>query len=338
MKVRALDAARATGSVPARPSAGGIVPAPESLPQKSVLGKAIQWADEYTSPRANTAGNFKQASYVQALLQGAAEGAYLEGWSGALIGGGSALMGTLVDRKTSNPWLALATGAGAGTAFGAAISALTGGPVAVGMVVGGLTGAFQTIRSTALSRVRDAGGNATMISALFVPGIAKVAGGIGASVGARMDSKAAQAAVGAAAGAALGAVLAATGFAPVGVATAVLGSAAAGALGPFFGPRFSQGFRNLAEDAGKGVDKLLQATGLSGHALDENARNAVGSVPASFVKEGLRGFMYSDGSLIGLLIGGAMESVQQAHIMLASRKEGGEDKLEAPPQELSEAS
>ncbi|MBI3929322.1 MAG: hypothetical protein HY319_27495 [Armatimonadetes bacterium] len=295
--------------------------ADSARPDRSVLGKALHWVDSYTSPRPTTAGNFAEASYVQALLQGAVEGAYLQGWSGGLIGGGSALLGTLVDQKTRNPWLALASGAVAGAAFGSAVAAATGAPLAGAIVVGSLTGAFQTVRSTALSRVRDAGGNATMVSAMFVPGPAKVAGGIGAAIGARMNSRPAQALVGAASGAALGAALAATGFAPVSIPAAAAGSALAGAVGPYLGPRFSQFFRNLAEDAGKGLSKLLQVTGIRKQPLDDMTGNAVGSAPSSFIKEGLRGFMYSDGSLIGFLIGGVMESVQQAHIMFFSKRE-----------------
>ena len=140
-------------------------------------------------------------------------------------------------------------------------------------------------------------------------------------MGARMDGKFQQAVVGAATGAALGAGLAAIGYAPVSLAMAALGSGLAGAVGPFIGPRFSQFFRNLADDIGSGVATLLYKTGILDKPLEDKAANAIGSVPAAFVKEGMRGFQLSDGGLMGFVVGGLMESAQQAQIALFSKKE-----------------
>lgn len=297
-------------------------PAPPEQPdEKGPLGKAIQWLDDYTSPRSDTAGNFKQASYFQAAFQGGSEGFYLMGLPGIAAGASSALTGAFVQNKTGSELAGLAAGTSVGAALGAGVGALTGIPLFGATMVGALVGSFQTIRAHGEAKIRDSGGNATMISAFFVPGPAKVAGGIGAAMGARMESKWAQAVVGGLSGAALGGALAAIGYAPVSVATAALGSALAGAAGPFVGPRFSQFFRNLAQDAGTGISKLLHKTGMVKEPVEAKAANAIGSVPAAFLKEGMRGFQLSDGGLAGFVVGGLMESAQQAQIALFSKKE-----------------
>ena len=241
-------------SLPNKPPAQEPAPAPVEKEEQGPIGKAIRWLDDYTKPRADTAGNFKQASYFQAAFQGGSEGFYLMGPAGIAAGGASALTGAFVQNKTGSQVAGLAAGTAVGAGLGAAVGALTGMPLFGAAMVGGLVGSFQTIRAHGESKIRDSGGNATMISAFFVPGPAKVAGGIGAAMGARMESRWAQALVGAASGAALGGALAAIGYAPVSIATATLGSALAGAAGPFIGPRFSQFFRNLAQDTGRVLD------------------------------------------------------------------------------------
>lgn len=313
------------------PNKPPVVPptAPETSEEPGPIGKAIRWLDDYTKPRADTAGNFKQASYFQAAFQGGSEGFYLMGPAGIAAGGASAITGAFVQNKTGSQVAGLAAGTAVGAGLGAAVGALTGMPLFGAAMVGGLVGSFQTIRAHGESKIRDSGGNATMISAFFVPGPAKVAGGIGAAMGARMESKWAQALVGGASGAALGAGLAAIGYAPVSIATAALGSALAGAAGPFIGPRFSQFFRNLAQDAGRGISNLLVKSGIVEKPLDDKKAGVLGSVPAAFLKEGMRGFQLSDGGLSGFVVGGLMESVQQAQIALFSKKE---DQLgEKPP-------
>ncbi len=290
-------------------------------PPQGPIKKAIDWLDDYTSPRETTAGNFKGANYFQAFFQGGTEGFYLMGPAGVVAGAGSALTGSLVQNRTGSQVAGVLCGTAVGAALGTAVGALTGQPLFNAGVLGGLLGGFQTIRAHGKAEIRDAGGNATMISAFFIDGPSKVAGGIGAAAGARYEEPWKKALVGAGVGAGMGAGLAAVGFAPCSVPIAALGAGLAGAVGPFFGPRFSQFFRNLAEDSGKGIEAVGLKTGLVQTPIDEKYRNAIGAVPAAFIKEGIRGFMYSDGGLAGFVVGGTMESVQQAHIMFFSEKE-----------------
>lgn len=312
--------------VPVKPE-----PEPESSSDGGVLSplkKGIKWLDDYTSPRPHTAGNFNGASLFQAAFQGGTEGFYLWGLPGAAAGAASALGGATAQNKSGSQILGLVTGTGVGAAAGYVIGLYTGNPGAVAN--GALLGLFQTIRAHGESRVRDSGGNATMISAFGVDGPAKLGGGLGAVAGVRLGSQLAEteflkdkpkmqklvtAVIGGATGAAAGAVLAQVFNPPGGLATIMAYSAAAGAAGPFIGPRFSQFFRNLAEDIGKGIEKVLPTE------VDEKKRNALGSLPASFIKEGIRGYQYSDGGLSGFVLGGIMETVQQAQIALFAKEE-----------------
>lgn len=364
---------------------------------RSLVRKAIGWLDDYTKPRTHTAGNFSEASKFQAAFQGGTEGFYLWGLPGVVAGAGSATLGTIVQNKSGSQILGVITGTAVGAAAGYVISLVTGDLTAVPTTA--VLGLFQTVRAHGKSEVRDSGGNATMISAGLagagIPGLSKIGGGLGAVTAVRLKEKlekieylkdkpklmkAIQAAVGAVSGAASGVILSTLFSPPVGLATVIGFSAAAGAVGPFFGPRFSQFFRNVAEDAGKGAQKIYEkiknsadtvknkaltvlggagtgaavTAGLaaafslpvalpivlavgavagagggawlyknakSGDELAPATRNAVGSLPASVLKEGVRGYQYSGGSLSGFVLCGIMETVQQAQIALCAKPE-----------------
>ena len=296
-----------------------------AAPFKKAAGavkKGIKAVDDYTSPREETAGNFEKASYFQACFTGGTEGLCVMGAPGILVGAGSAAAGVAVTNATGSQALGVVAGVSAGAAAGAGIGAVIGGPLGVvgGAIAGGVLGAMETFRGNPESATRDAGGNANMISAPFIPGPAKMAGGIGAAVGTKMKSKTAKSIVGGTVAAAIGGTLAAVGFAPVSIPVAVGACAAAGVLGPHLGPRYSQFFRNLSNDIGKGLTKLGKKIGIVKEDSDGGkAKNIIGAIPASFMKEGLRGFALSDGSLTKMLASGVMESVEQAHIFLKSK-------------------
>lgn len=292
------------------------------------MKKPVRWIDEYTSPRETTDGNLPKANYFQAFLQGGTEGYFLMGPPGIAAGAGSALMGTLTQNKTGNELVGLLAGTATGVGLGVAVGALSGQPLLDAGILGGLLGGFQTTRAHANASVRDSGAAATMLGALAIEGPAKMAGGLGAAAGGRMEKGWQRALVGVGVGASLGAGLAAVGFAPLSVPLSAAAGGITGGVGPFFGPRFSQLFRNLSEDSGKGMECVGLKTGLAKGPMDPRHRNALGAVPAAFVKEGLRGFLYSDGGWQGLVLGGAIGSVQQANIMYASQSPPKDEKDE----------
>lgn len=320
-----------TSQVPA--TMGQKIISPFKEAGKKVVEKVkdgYDFIDEYTSPREETAGNFKNASYFQACFTGATEGFYVMGLPGIVMGSVPAAVGVAVSNKTGKESLGVVAGIISGAAVGAGVCAIVTGPagVVVGGVTGAILGAMETFRGSSKSETRDGAGNANMISAPFISGPAKMAGGIGAAIGTRMESKTAKSVVGGIAAAIIGGTLAAIGFAPVSIPVAIAACGAAGVLGPILGPRYSQLFRNLSSDIGKLVGKAAKKTGLikEGKDMDSKKKSIIGAIPASFVKEGLRGFALSDGNIGKMLIGGVMESIEQAHIFLTQKK--GKGKVE----------
>lgn len=285
------------------------------------LGKAAHWLDEYTTPRESTQGDFESHDYKQSLFHSIESGYAFMGLMGISVTAASSLTSTFAVHKTGSRALGAIAGAATGAAAAAAVSTITGGNPIVSAVGGALLGALQSMRGDKASEVRDASGGATMLTGLFLPGTTKIAGALGAGAGAAFEKPAAKIAIGALTAGALGAVLGATGIAPGGALFAAGISALGGAVGPFFGPRFSQFFRNLANDCGKGVQKLAQKTG-HGDKLSETMANEIGSLPASFTKEGIRGFINSDCKLIPIVVGGLIESIELMYIFTHQKTSG----------------
>lgn len=298
-------------------------------PERGVL----QWLDEYTRPREGTAGDLHENSYIQPMFHAVPAGFAFMGLPGIGIAAGASLAATVTARHTQSRPLAFVAGAATGVAAAAGLGMLGGNLSVATMVGGGLLGAVQAFRGDKAARVRDASGNATLISGLFLPGTSKIAGAVASGIGASLEdsSPLTQAAVGAVSGAALGAGLSALGLAPAGLALTVSLSAAAGGVGPLFGPRFSQGFRNLASDSGNLAVKGLKKLGLEKN-LNEDVANGIGAFPSQFLKEGLRGFINSDFQISGMLVGGAIESLELVELFWEQKKEHAKPPEPPPPQ------
>ncbi|GMU57031.1 MAG: hypothetical protein AMXMBFR33_61770 [Candidatus Xenobia bacterium] len=284
---------------------------PEKEPTSSLPGP-LGWLDRYTQPRSSTDGDLEENSYIQPMFHSIPAGFAFMGLEGVIVASGASLASTFVSRKTGSRALALAAGAAFGAAAAAGLGSLTG-PVGVAQVVGGcLLGGLHSFRGDKAASVRDASGNATLINGLFLPGTSKLAGAIGSGVGACLEDEPTwkKVAVGAATGAALGGALVALGQAPAGMALTVSLSALAGGVGPMFGPRFSQGFRNLGQDSGRVANQGLRRLGVPEEKLNDELANNIGAFPGQFLKEGLRGFINSDMNVSALFVGGLVESAE----------------------------
>lgn len=283
----------------------------ESEPTSNLPG-AIGWLDRYTKARPSTGGDLDQNSYIQPMFHAIPAGFAFMGMQGIAVGAAASLAATFVDRKLDSRVLAFAAGAATGAATAAALGSLTG-PLGVAQIVGGaLLGGIQSFRGDKDAAVRDSSGNATLISGLFLPGTSKLAGAVGSGLGACLEDQPVwkRMAAGAVTGAALGGALSAIGMAPAGMGLTVALSALAGGVGPVFGPRFSQGFRNLGNDSGRMANNGLRKLGVPEEKLSEDLANQIGAFPGQFLKEGLRGFINSDMQISGMLVGGAVESFE----------------------------
>jgi hypothetical protein len=276
-----------------------------------------------SSPRPSTLGDFDGPAWFQAGFQASVEGFYLGGL--AASGGclAASMSGLWVGHKSGSQLAGCLTGSAVASTIMGALAA-GGGPAAYipATITGGLLGAFVTFRGNARSRVRDSAGNAAMLAAPFLHGPSKVVAGLGAATAEKIGGSSRQRAlVGAAVAGGLGAALSACGYAPLGLLGTTAICTAAGAIGPFFGPRFSQFFRNTSLELGDHIVAGAKKVGLE-HEPSRRVSNALGAIPSSFMKEGLRGCMLADFSPTAFVLGGIAESIQQMDIFLhASDKE-----------------
>lgn len=284
------------------------------------LKKFVDWLDEYTSPRKGTGGDFHENDYIQPMFHAVGSGYAFMGLPGVAVAAASSLAGTFATRKTKSAKIGLLAGGVTGALVAVALGAAMGGPgIVAGVIGGGLLGVMQTLRGDAKSSVRDGSGGATMFTGFFLPGTSKIAGAIASGIACKTTSPKAKFLVGLLSGAAIGAMLGAIGFAPGGIIFPAVISAIGGATGPFFGPRFSQFFRNLANDCGKLVVQGLRKLGVSDKAISEKTANVIGAFPSQFIKEGIRGFINSDFQISGLVVGGLTEGLELAHVFLFSK-------------------
>ena len=301
----------------------------EPAAQDSKLPGALGWLDNYTRPRAATSGDLDQNSYIQPMFHAVPAGFAFMGMKGIASAALASVAATFVDRKVHNRALAFAAGATVGALATAALGSLSGPAGMVEIVGGAMLGGVQSFRGDRTAEVRDASGNATLISGLFLPGTSKIAGAVASGVGASLETASwrTQALVGAATGAALGVGLSALGLSPAGMVTTAVVSAAAGGIGPLFGPRFSQGFRNLAEDSGGWATQGLRKAGVPEEKLSEDVARGIGSFPSQFLKEGLRGFINSDFQVSGMLVGGFVESLELVELFWEQKKKDAVPKV-----------
>lgn len=309
-------------------SPGSGVPTP--APQHSFVRRAVEFADTYTSPRPETAGNLGSPSYFQAAFNGAADGFYVFGPLGIMTGAGAAACGIAVHSWTGHQWMGVVAGSLVGSIAGMMVGARTtlGAPTLLGSAVGGaLLGAYETLRGDSVARCRD---SATITSAFFLPGPAKLAASLGSMVGSHCESTTAKVLVSAAIGTAAGVAVAAAIPGGAGMLAAGIISGLSAAAGPFIGPRQSQLLRNLSADVGKGLQKVGQTMGIvhpgaaPRHSRWSKAAAVLGTIPVSFAREGVHAFFTSDGSLAAVLFGGIKESARQIHIVLTQKDDAGQ--------------
>lgn len=300
-----------------------IMPELVKIERNSDLKKIFQKIDAYTSPRETTAGNFEKFSHFQAVMHSAPAGYAFFGSLGIASASFSALLGGYVKEKTGSEVLGMLAGTTVGAVSGGLLGSF-GGPSGIfaGAINGGLLGALVVFRGNDRASVRDTAGNSVMISGLFIPGTGKIAGGIAAALGDIFGkSKLAKAIIGGGIAAITGGILAISGFSPAGMPVAVLGTAIAGALGPYIGPRYSQLFRNLSQDIGNCFYSFLKKHKIVKKELREEEINSLGAGPSSFLKEGIKSFIYSDGSPLAVVFSAISETIEQIHIFLTSKRE-----------------
>lgn len=312
------------------PPAPGSTPGVTTAPGASVFRRAIHWLDEMSSPKPSTLGDFDGPAWFQASFQAAVEGMYMNGLAGSAACTAASLAGLYSGDKSHSQTVACLAGAGVAAAVlgafagGGSMASLTSAAVTHAAITGALLGAFVTFRGNQSSRVRDSAGNASMLAGPFLHGPGKVAAGLGAATAQRIGGPPlGQAAIAGVMAGAIGASLGYVGFTQLGPIGSGLVCGVAGGLGPSFGPRFSQFFRNASLELGDVIVSGAEKVGLMKTPPSRPVINAMGAVPSSFVKEGVRGCILADLSLKAFILGGIAESIQQMDIFLHERNADG---------------
>lgn len=289
--------------------------------KKGVM-KVVDFVDDWTSPRETTHGDLPAPSYVQSCFSALSMGYVFGGIKGSVASVVASSVGIFVASKSKSTGLGMVAG-GVTRAVMGGLMGLGGGPAGVfaGVVSGALVGVFQVIRGNAEADIRDTAGNTNLMSGLFIPGTSKISAGLGSAIACKIsDSRMVRSLAGAGIAMGIGAGLCAIGFSSVGLGTALVVNGVAGALGPFLGPRYSQLFRNLSNAIGGWVSSGAQKLHLIDKPLTETQKNIAGALPSSYLKEGLRCFVLSDGSLVAVALAGLNETVKQVQMFSHAKK------------------
>lgn len=283
---------------------------------------ALEWLDRKSSASSHTHGDLPDASYVQAGIGGAVEGFALGGVSGGVSACVASMAGIFVERRTGKGWAGVAAGVVAGTALGAGVAWATGRPdILARTVAGGLLGGFATLGGAASASVRDASDMGAVASGFLLPGASKAAGGVASALATTYGQDlpvAARSALGATLGVGLGAAFGALGGSPVSPAILMAGAAFGGGFGPLVGPRFGQFIRNISQDTGRAMEAGLLKTGILKAKLSPSMAGCLGALPAGMLSEFGKSYVYSDGNLLALALGGVSQAIQLADIFTNS--------------------
>lgn len=284
---------------------------------------ALQWLDQKSRPAAHTHGDLPEASYIQAAIGGAVEGLAMGGFSGALSASLASTVGIWTERRTGNSVAGMAAGIAVGAALGAGVAYLTNQPDMVSRsVAGGLLGCFATLGGAATASVRDSSDMGAVASGFFLPGASKATGGVASALASRYGADlhpAARAALGAGLGAGLAVAFGALGASPVPPAFLVASSALGGGVGPLLGPRFGQLIRNVSHDLGGAMESGARQAGILKKPLSPAVAGCLGALPAGLLSEFGKSYVFSDGSLLGLAIGGVAQTIQLVDIFTNSK-------------------
>lgn len=301
------------------------------LPTRSLVPPtgAWHWLDQKSRPAAHTHGDLPEASYIQAAIGGAVEGLAMGGLSGALSASLASTVGIWTERRTGNAVAGMAAGIAVGAALGAGVAYLTNQPELVSRTVsGGLLGCFATLGGAATASVRDASDMGAVASGLFLPGASKATGGVASALASRYGADlhpAARSALGAGLGAGLAVAFGALGASPVSPALMVASSALGGAVGPVVGPRFGQLIRNVSHDLGGAMESGARRAGIVKKPLSPAVAGCLGALPAGLLSELGKSYVFSDGSLLGLAIGGVAQTIQLVDIFTNSKPDDEEE-------------
>ena len=280
-------------------------------------------AVDYSNPRPTTHSNYEKPQLLQAASSASIAGFYMMGPAGAITQTAATIVGLKTQEKCGgSKWV----GAAAGAATGAALAALSGhlmGLPGVGAqaALGGIGGAFCTLRTNQVSRFRDAGGYGLTFGSPLATGGAKAALGLSSVLAAEVQHEGKRALVAAGMGAATGVALSMTGMNHL---TPLVSAAACAGLSVFAsvcGPRIAMVMRNAGEDIGQKMAKNKpEADGTPAREKSLSGR-ILGTLPMAGLRQSVTAFTMGKFDPISIGVGFAIDASTAAYEVYLNHKQ-----------------
>jgi len=291
----------------------------------------FQKALDYSKPRPTTASNYEKPQLLQAASSASIAGFYMMGPAGAVTQTAATIVGLKTQEKYGK-WV----GAAAGAATGATLAALSGHilgvpSIALQATLGGVGGAFCTLRTNQVSRLRDAGGYGLTFGSPLAEGGAKAALGLSSVLAAEVQHEGKRALVAAGMGAATGVALSMTGMNHL---TPLVSAAACAGLSVFAsvcGPRIAMTMRNAGEDLGQKMSKgKPEADGAKPKTLSSRI---LGTLPMAGLRQSVTAFTMGKFDPISIGVGFAIDASTSAYeVYLNHKHEQAEAAKPKPPE------
>jgi hypothetical protein len=296
----------------------------------------VRKALDYTKVRPTTDCNYKEPQLLQACSSAAVEGFYMLGASGAVTNSAATAVGLTAQKKFGKTVGAL-SGAATGAALAATAGHFLGAPALVPVaLMGGLAGAYSTLRGNEQSRFRDAGAFGLSFAAPFQGG-AKAGVALTGLVATEIENEGLRALAAAGMGSAAGLAFGLSGHSGLGVLASALTAGATSALAAVAGPRLGQAMRNGTEDMSRKMAKKKEE-----QADDDTPQSfvgrAVGVLPMAAFRQGAQAAIMGKADLASWLTGFGIDATLSAYeIYLTKQKEDeAREAQEATPKSSGE--
>lgn len=291
----------------------------------------VKKALDYSKPRPSTHSNYEKPQLLQAASSASIAGFYMMGPAGAVTQTAATIVGLKTQEKFGSKWAGAAAGAATGAALAAAAGSLMGVPgVAVQATLGGIGGAFCTLRTNQVSRFRDAGGYGLTFGSPLATGGAKAALGLSSVLAAEVQHEGKRALAAAGMGAATGVALSLAGMNHL---TPLVSAAACAGLSVFAsvaGPRIAMVMRNAAEDMGKKMAKPEPAGEGEGKEKSLTGR-MLGTLPMAGLRQGVTAFTMGKFDPISIGVGFAIDASTSAYEVYLNHKQEQADASKPKP-------
>lgn len=291
----------------------------------------VRRALDYTQVRPTTDSNFEKPQLLQACSSAAVEGFYMLGPSGALTNSAATAVGLTTQMKFGK-----AAGALAGAATGAALAATAGhflgaGAVAPLAAMGGLAGAYSTLRGNEVSRFRDAGAFGLSFAAPFQGG-AKAGVALTGLLATEIENEGLRALAAAGMGSAAGLAFGLTGHSALGPVMSAVAAGASSAMAAVAGPRLGQAMRNATEDMSQKMASKAKEPGDEEKPKSFVGR-AVGVLPMAAIRQGAMAAIMGKANLVSWVTGFGIDASLSAYeIYLTGKKEEAAQEPKPPEQ------